>query len=211
MPQGKFSRELFCFQENLNRLVHCNKSYRRRWRAPFGGSTPVATATPPVLPRATEQVNAFLRPSISEAGLDDSPRSRWCVVVCIHPLRFHMEVTVGLTNLKVRIANPANTEVWMELAFLVDSGAMYSCVPGKILRDLGIEPHSHREFILANGEVIRRSTGTAAFEYQGLRGDSLVMFGEEGDANLIGVTTLETFGFILDPLRNELKPVPMRM
>ena len=48
-------------------------------------------------------------------------------------------------------------------------------------------------------------------EYEGLRGDSLVMFGEEDDAVLLGVTTLEAFGFILDPICGELKPVPLRM
>ena len=118
---------------------------------------------------------------------------------------------MGLTNLKAKVANPANLKRWVELEFLVDSGAMYSCVSRKILEQLGIKPHSHREFILANGEVIRRQIGTAAFKYQGLRGDSLVMFGEEGDLNLLGVTTLETFGFVLDPLRGELKAIPLRM
>lgn len=118
---------------------------------------------------------------------------------------------MGITNLKVRIANSANPDPWVELSFLVDSGAMYSCVPREILEQLGIQPHSQREFILANGEIIRRQMGNAAFEYQNLRGDSLVMFGEPGDLPLLGVTTLETFGFVLDPLRGELKPVPLRM
>jgi clan AA aspartic protease len=118
---------------------------------------------------------------------------------------------MGLTRLNARIANPSNTENWVELPFLIDSGAMYSCVPRKTLDQLGIKPHTQREFVLANGEVIRREMGTAAFEYQDLRGDSLVMFGEEGDLILLGVTTLEAFGFILDPLRGELKPVPLLM
>ena len=118
---------------------------------------------------------------------------------------------MGLTNLKARIANPANLDRWVELQFLVDSGAMYSCVPRGILEQLGIKPHTRREFILANGEVIQRQVGSAAFEYEGLRGDSLVMFGEEGDTILLGVTTLEAFGYILDPLRGELRAVPLRM
>ena len=118
---------------------------------------------------------------------------------------------MGITNLKASIANPSDTDPWVDLYFLVDSGAMVSCVPRTTLERLGIEPHSEREFVLANGEVIRRQMGNAAFEFQGLRGDSLVMFGEEGDVVLLGVTTLEAFGFILDPLRGELKPVPLRM
>ena len=127
------------------------------------------------------------------------------------PFAIVMEPIMGLTTIKLKIANPANPKRWVQLGFLVDSGAMYSCAPRKILEQLGIKPHSHREFILANGEVIRRQIGNAAFKYQGLRGDSLVMFGEEGDLNLLGVTTLETFGFVLDPLRGELKAIPLRM
>jgi len=96
-----------------------------------------------------------------------------------------------------------------EVEFLVDSGATYSLVPAEILQSLGIEPHSVREFILGNGEIVQRKMGTALFEYRGERGDSLVMFGEPGDSPLIGVTTLEGFGFVLDPFRRELKPLPM--
>lgn len=127
------------------------------------------------------------------------------------PLPFRLERMMSLANLKAAVANPANTKRWVELEFLVDSGAMYSCVHAKILKQLGIKPHSHREFILANGEVIRRRMGTAAFRYEGLRGDSQAMFGEEGDLPLLGVTTLETFGYVLDPLRGELKAIPLRM
>ena len=86
---------------------------------------------------------------------------------------------------------------------------MYSLVPSDILASLGIEPHSVREFVLANGEIARRNMGSAVFEYRGVRGDSLVIFGEPGDVPLMGATTLEGFGFILDPFRRELKPMPM--
>ena len=72
-----------------------------------------------------------------------------------------------------------------------------------------MEPHSAREFILGNGEIVRRQMGTALFEYHGIRGDSLVMFGEPGDTPLLGAQTLEGFGLILDPFRRELKPLPM--
>lgn len=43
------------------------------------------------------------------------------------------------------------------------------------------------------------------------RGDSLVIFGEPGDEALLGTTTLESFGFILDPFRRELRPLPMKL
>ena len=118
---------------------------------------------------------------------------------------------MGLTAIRVRVGNPADGSRTADLEFLVDSGAVYTVVPAGILSALGVAPHSQRDFILANGEVVHRSLGTATFEYRGTRGDSLVVFGEPGDAALLGATTLEGFGFILDPFRRELKPLPMLM
>ena len=72
---------------------------------------------------------------------------------------------MGLTDIRVRVSNPADLSRFAELKFLVDSGAVYTVVPTQILTELGIVPHSERDFILANGEVVHRSMGTAAFEY----------------------------------------------
>jgi clan AA aspartic protease len=116
---------------------------------------------------------------------------------------------MGVTFVNVKVANPADPSRAIEEQFLVDSGAVYSLVPRRHLEGIGIEPHSRRTFILANGEQVERDIGTAIFEYQGRRGDSLVIFGEEGDSALLGATTLEGFGLILDPFRRELKPLPM--
>jgi len=41
---------------------------------------------------------------------------------------------------------------------------VYSLIPRRVLQKLGIKPHSIREFVLANGEVIRRRLATATFE-----------------------------------------------
>jgi clan AA aspartic protease len=116
---------------------------------------------------------------------------------------------MGLTYVAVKVANPADPSRSLEEKFMVDSGAVYSLVPRRELDQIGILPHSKRTFILANGERVDREVGTAIFEYQGRRGDSLVIFGEEGDSPLLGATTLEGFGLILDPFRRELKPLPM--
>jgi hypothetical protein len=36
-----------------------------------------------------------------------------------------------------------------------------------------------------------------------------VVFREEDDSTLLGALTLEALGLVLDPLRRELKPLPM--
>jgi clan AA aspartic protease len=116
---------------------------------------------------------------------------------------------MGLTFVNVRVGNPANGHRAETVACLVDSGAVYSLIPGRILRKLGIKPHSTREFVLANGDVIRRRLATATFEYDNRRGDSIVIVGEPGDDPLLGATTLEGFGLVLDPFRRELRPMTL--
>jgi clan AA aspartic protease len=116
---------------------------------------------------------------------------------------------MGLTYVKVRVGNPANGHRAEEVNCLVDSGAVYSLIPAPVLRKLGIKSHSTREFVLANGEVIRRRLATATFEYGGRRGDSMVIVGEKGDDPLLGATTIEGFGLVLDPFRRELRPMKL--
>jgi clan AA aspartic protease len=116
---------------------------------------------------------------------------------------------MGLTKVKVSISNPRLPKKKVALNFLVDSGAAYSVVPRAKLQKLGIKPESKESFFLANGEEISRDMGNALFQFRGRRRASPVIFGEIGDSNLLGVVTLEALGFVLDPLRRELKPLPM--
>ena len=116
---------------------------------------------------------------------------------------------MGLTVLKVKVGNPAKPKVTKELEFLVDSGAIYSVVPAAVLRKLGIKPVATQEFRLADGSAITRRKGIALFRYKDKVGGADVIFGEEGDSLLLGAFTLEALGLVLDPLRRELKPLPM--
>ncbi|HEY7556746.1 MAG TPA: aspartyl protease family protein [Candidatus Binatia bacterium] len=116
---------------------------------------------------------------------------------------------MGLTFLKVEVGNPANPAVTETVEFLVDSGAIYSVVPAPILERLGIRPVSEHEFILANGTTISRKKGIALFKYGDRIGGADVIFGEPDDSVLLGSFSLEALGLVLDPLRRELKPLPM--
>lgn len=116
---------------------------------------------------------------------------------------------MGLTVLELEVGNPANPEVTEKVEFLIDSGAIYSVVPTLILDRLGIKPLAEQEFRLADGSKIVRKKGIALFKYGERIGGADVIFGEEGDATLLGTFTLEALGLALDPLRRELKPLPM--
>ncbi len=115
---------------------------------------------------------------------------------------------MGITLLNVKVVNPERPKKSRVCEFLVDSGTVYSVVPQSVLKKLGIKPTSSQEFILANGEIVRKAIGNAYYEYQGNVRAAPVVFGDEG-VFLLGATTLEALGMILDPIRRELKPLPM--
>lgn len=116
---------------------------------------------------------------------------------------------MGLTVLEIGVGNPANPEVTEKVEFLIDSGAIYSVVPSPILEKLGIKPLAEDEFLLANGTKVVRKKGIALFKYGERVGGADVIFGEEDDHKLLGALTLEALGLVLDPLKRELKPLPM--
>jgi len=116
---------------------------------------------------------------------------------------------MGLTFLEIEVGNPANPEVTEKLEFLIDSGAIYSVVPAKVLDRLGIKPITNQTFRLADGSKMVRKKGIALFKYEDRIGGADVIFGEKGDSLLLGAFTLEALGLALDPLKRELLPLPM--
>ena len=118
---------------------------------------------------------------------------------------------MGLTVLEIQVGNPSTPEVTERVECLVDSGAIYSVIPAATLERLGIRPLTTQEFRLADGSKIFRKKGIALFKYQDRIGGADVIFGEEGDSLLLGAFTLEALGLALDPLRRDLKPLPMTL
>lgn len=116
---------------------------------------------------------------------------------------------MGLTFIKASIINPANPRRKTRLEFLVDSGATYSVAPKTRLNRIGIRPHGTRTFTLADGTRMTREIGSAIFSVNGEQAASPVIFGEPGDSLLFGTVSLEALGLILDPIRRELRPLPM--
>jgi predicted aspartyl protease len=116
---------------------------------------------------------------------------------------------MGLTSLVVEVANPSRPAVSERLTFTVDSGAVYSVVPATVLRRLRIRTVKREVFQLADGTRIVRRKGVALFTYGERRGGADVIFGEKGDSVLLGALTLEALGLMLDPLRRQLRPLPM--
>ncbi len=109
--------------------------------------------------------------------------------------------------LKVKESRKADES--MEVKFMIDSGAVYSLVPGKILKKLGVESYREVDFALADGSNISRKVGEAYFELNGEGATAPVIFGEKNDEPLLGATTLEAMGLVLNPFTRTLHPMRM--
>jgi clan AA aspartic protease len=118
---------------------------------------------------------------------------------------------MGITNAILKVREHRKSEKVAEVNFLVDSGAIYSLVPGKILDELDIEPYKEMNFSLADGTVLKRRVCSAYFEFEADGGPAPVVYGEEGDEPLLGATTLESLGLVLNPFTRTLHPMRMLM
>ena len=118
---------------------------------------------------------------------------------------------MGITNAILKVKEHRKSEKVAEVNFLIDSGAVYSLVPGKILDELDIEPYKEMTFSLADGTTLKRGVCSAYFIFEGEGGPAPVVYGEEGDEPLLGATTLESLGLVLNPFTRSLHPMRMLM
>lgn len=118
---------------------------------------------------------------------------------------------MGITNAILKVKEHRKSEKVADVNFLIDSGAVYSLVPGAILDVLDIEPYREMIFSLADGTTLKRKVCSAYFEFEGEGGPAPVIYGEEGDEPLLGATTLESLGLVLNPFTRSLHPMKMLM
>jgi predicted aspartyl protease len=94
---------------------------------------------------------------------------------------------------------------------LVDTGSFYTWVPGRILRELGVEPMDSVEFELANGERVTRERYEVVMRLAGQTIHTICAAGEGKDQTLLGAYTLEGFSLAVDPVKKRLmrlSPLP---
>jgi predicted aspartyl protease len=73
---------------------------------------------------------------------------------------------MGFTNVRVE-EDLSRKGVRCSVDLFVDTGALYSIVPGAFLRELGVEPTQRLEFELADGRTFLREVGEARFHCDG--------------------------------------------
>lgn len=112
---------------------------------------------------------------------------------------------MGLTNVRIGVESLSGG-MRRDVELLVDTGALYSIVPASLLKEVGVRPTQRLEFEVADGRMILRNVGEARFFYDGRNAVSNVIFGEENDAAVLGVVTLEQMGLEVDPARRQIRP-----
>ena len=93
--------------------------------------------------------------------------------------------------------------------FLVDSGAKYSLLPKAVWQTLGLRPSRELTFVLADGATMERGVSECYLILPQGQSHSPVILGEEDDAVLLGVVTLEILGLVLNPFSRTLQPMRM--
>ena len=113
-------------------------------------------------------------------------------------------------RITLSVCNPTDPARSREVDFLIDSGMKFSVVPQDILSGLGVVSKGVESVTLADLTCVRRKAGEALFIYAGETRLSGVLFGEEGDSTVLGTLTLQSFGLMLDPYRQEVRPMTVR-
>lgn len=111
---------------------------------------------------------------------------------------------MGITKVKLQISNPFHHTKSENGEFLVDSGTHYTVIPADLVVKLGLKKSYEQEFSLADGTTVKRNIGGALINFQGRELPVPVVLGEKDDSPLLGVTTLESFGLIIDPFKRKL-------
>ena len=91
----------------------------------------------------------------------------------------------------------------------VDTGASFTTLPARLLRDLGIQATGKRRFLLADGRRVEMDFGQAWATIDGESVVTIVVFGDDDAPPLLGAYTLEGLALAVDPEAQRLIPTHM--
>ena len=94
----------------------------------------------------------------------------------------------------------------LEMEAMVDTGASYTIVPARLLKDMGISPIDKIKLELADGRTVEYEIGRAWATINGNSEVTLVVFGADDARALLGAYTLEGLRLSVDPAHARLVP-----
>jgi clan AA aspartic protease len=115
---------------------------------------------------------------------------------------------MGLTYANIKLSNPKKPHLKeMEVKALVDTGAMFTCVPEHVVIQLELEKLENREVTTADGKKhIVPYVGPLKIEFdnRSCYAGALVI----GNEVLLGAIQMEDMDLIVHPLKNKLMVNP---
>ncbi len=111
---------------------------------------------------------------------------------------------MGMFEVNVKLANLAAPTQTEEVSLLVDTGATLSWIPRALLEKLGVKAFSRLPFTLADGRRLERDTTAVLLTIDGRKAPVQVAFGEDGEEAVLGATSLEGLGFMVDQIGEKL-------
>ena len=108
---------------------------------------------------------------------------------------------------RVKLYNPYDRSKSLDLELLVDTGSTYTWIKREKLEELDIRPMTKWRFRTIEGKIIERDIGEAIIECMNERATTIVVFAEEGDAEVLGAYALEGLRLEVDPVTKQLRKV----
>ena len=114
---------------------------------------------------------------------------------------------MGIVYALIEVTNIKNDAETLSMPFLVDTRATDTVISASELEIIGVTREDKNVYELADGTTVSYDTGYAFVSVNGKKVVANVVFGEEGCEPLLGVTVLESAGFVVDPVHQILKRV----
>ena len=110
---------------------------------------------------------------------------------------------MGHVWVKTKVINPL-TGAEVEREALVDTGATFTVIPRSLYEKLSLKVVGEKDVETAKG-ITRLDESFAIVEIEGKRGLTPLLVSRDLKDMLVGVLTLESLGFKVDPTTGELK------
>lgn len=99
----------------------------------------------------------------------------------------------------------------VDIEATVDTGALYTMLPARTLREIGVEPIGRRRFLIGDGSSVEMEVGHAWGAIDGESVTTIVAFAEDDAPPVLGRYTLDGLGLAVDPASQQLVPATLML
>lgn len=110
---------------------------------------------------------------------------------------------MGAFRVPLAVGDPQGSR-FATVQALADTGSSFTWVPRSVLQALDVPPLARWEFEIAGGQIIEREVAETWVGIDGEQCVTVVVFGDEGSAPVLGAYTLERLRLAVDPVNRRL-------